>query len=307
MSKQSAGLSSGIVALVFLAAFYGITAVLARYLSAGNGLFEQWYLRYGIAFLVGLVVFRTQIDLRKFLHLPSREWLVLFVRAIAMAVVAVSLYTVAAQRAKIGPVAFMQAIPSTMLLAVLLMHDKLPLKKFWLVLVSFVGVVIVAVKNPHDLLTFNVGELYSLVSGFVFSFAFVTRRWHTGVLSNKEITLAIIGIGGALDYILSLVLYHRVFPITSQWSPLFIAILVVAGAASVGSIFLQNYGFEHVSGVVAGSILNLEQVFGPLFGFIFYREGLALRELIGGIIIVAAALAMNRLDRAEPTPMPAPD
>lgn len=307
MKKLFAGTSSGVLALVGLAAFYGITAVLARYLSAGNGLFEQWYLRFGIAFVVALIVFRKQTKLKKFLHLPLREWLVLLLRVLSGGVAAVALYTLAAQHAKIGPVAFMQALPMVALLSVVLLHEKLTLKKGALVLLSFAGAAIVVVTNPRDLLHFNSGEIYSLISGIFFALLFVTRKWHTGVLNNQEIVVATVGLGWLFNYILSVTLYHRVFVVTDHWSPLFVIVLLAAGIAMVANVFLLNYGFERISGIVAGNILSLEQVFGPLFGYLFYREGLTSRELIGGTIIVVAALLMNRLSAKETPAMATPD
>lgn len=307
MRMRASGTSSGITALVVLAAYYGITGVLARYLSVGNGLFEQWYLRYAIALIVALLVFHKQVDLKKFLHLPKKEWIALAVRVISGGVIAVSLYTLAVQQAKIGPVAFMQGVPVITILAVVIFHEKLTVQKGLVVLLSFLGVAIVAIGNVHDLLSFNLGEVYSLISGAFFALMFVTRRWHTGTLNNQEITVAMISCSFVINYVLSLVLYHRIFPSPAHWSPTFIVILLVAGFSSVVSIFLQNYGFEHVDGVIAGSILNLEQVFGPIFGFMFYHEKLNLHEFAGGLIILLAALAMNQLSRKQTPAIAIPD
>jgi drug/metabolite transporter (DMT)-like permease len=63
--------------------------------------------------------------------------------------------------------------------------------------------------------------------------------------------------------------------------------------------FLVNYGFEHVSAVVAGNILSLEQVFGVLFGLVFYGELLNARQITGGLIILVSVILMNQLARRE--------
>ncbi len=291
--------SSGILALVALAAFYGVTAVLARYLAVGNGLFEQWYMRYGIAFIVALFVFRKHLSFKKFLHLPKKEWSVLLLRALTGGVAAVGLYTLAAQNAKIGPVAFMQALPTLTILAVVLMNEKLTLKKGLLVLLSFIGAAVIVIDNPRDIFSFNIGEIYSLISGILFSLMFITRKWHAKILNNQEITTAILGICFIANYVLSIVLYNHFVPSTDHWTPLFVAVLVFAGIAAVANVFLLNYGFEKVSGVVAGNILNLEQVFGPMFGYLFYKELLSEREIMGGLIIVIAAFLMNMLNKKD--------
>lgn len=307
MNKRLFNASSGILALVAVAVYYGITAVLARYLSINNDVFEQWYLRYGLAFLTSLIIFYGKIDYKKFLHLPKKEWIVLLFRALIGNVAAVALYTLAAQDAKIGPVAFMQAFPSLALLAVIVMHEKLTMKKGLLILLSFVGVVIVVLENPHDLLSFNIGEIYSLISGVLFSFMFVTRKWHTGILNNQEITTALIGLGFIANYLLSIIIYRHFFVSVDHWSVQFGAVLFFASIASVGNFFFLNYGFERVSGIIAGNILNLEQIFGPIFGFIFYHEVLTSHEIIGGIIILIAVVAMNMQSKKEISTLATPD
>lgn len=307
MNKQLFNTSSGIFALIAVAAFFGITAVLARYLSTDNGIFEQWYLRYGIGFIGSLIIFHKKIRYKKFLHLPTKELFVLLFRVLTGSIGAVALYTLAAQNAKIGPVAFMQAFPSLALFGVVIMHEKLTTRKTLLIFLSLIGVAIVAVENVHDLFSFNSGELYSLISGILFSLMFITRKWHTGFLNNQEITVALLSLGFVANYLLSIFLYHHLFAATDQWSLLFVIVLVFASIASVASIFFLNYGFEHVSGIIAGNILSLEQVFGPIFGYIFYHELLTSREIFGGIIIVVAMILMNMQNQKEISSVPVPD
>jgi drug/metabolite transporter (DMT)-like permease len=280
----------GLVAVTVLAAIYGLTAVLARFLASGLGVFEQWYLRYGIGFVFAAVIFRKQISYRKFLRLPRGEWLLLVFRSIIGTVLAVSLYTLASEKAKIGPVAFMQVLPSPALFGVLLLHEKISWQRAALVVTSFLGAAVVAVNSFHDLAGFNIGEMYSLVSGVLFGLFLVTRKWHSDLLNNYELTMAIAGLGFAMDYVLSLVLYRRAIIPASRWTMSFALVLLAAGLLVTVIQFLINYGFEHVSAVVAGNVLSLEQIFGELL------DG---REIAGGLIILASVILMNQLARRE--------
>jgi drug/metabolite transporter (DMT)-like permease len=294
--------SRGTLALILLALCYGLTAVVARYLSVRAGIFESWYLRYGLAAVFALALFRGHIRFRKFLSLPWREWIVLIGRSVTGCVVAVALYTLASETAKIGPVSFMQVLPSTTLLGVLLFKDKLGLKKGLLVALAFTGAAGVVVGSPHDLLSLNRGELYSLVSGVLFALVFVTRRLHTGVLGNREITFATLVIGAIGNYVLAVSTgAHELLP-HAHWSAGLLFVLIAASFMGVAINFLMNYGFERVNAVMAGSILNLELVFGPIFGYVFYRETLNVREIIAGIVILAAVVCMNLVDRPAYAP-----
>ncbi|HUD11601.1 MAG TPA: DMT family transporter [Candidatus Saccharimonadia bacterium] len=299
MLKSHSQHTLGVVAVTLQALCYGLTAVVARYLSLNIGIFESWYLRYALGLAFAVVLLRGRVDYRKFLHLPRREWVVLIGRSLVGGVIAVALYALASQKAKIGPVAFMQVLPSTTLLGVVLFKESLGLKKGLLVLLAFAGAVFVALGSLSGLSSLNLGELYSLISGVLFSLMFVTRRLHTGVLNDIEITVGTLAIAALGNYILAVATgTHQWLPHIHWTLPLGV-ILVVASFMGVAVNFLLNYGFQRVSAVVAGNILNLELVFGPIFGYIFYREVLETRELIGGAVILAAVIAMNLVDRRE--------
>lgn len=291
--------TSGLAAITTLALIFGITGVLARYLGQRTGLFEQWYLRYGIMFVMSVIVFHGKVRYKKFLVLPIREWGVLLFRAIIGSVLAVVLYTLAAEKAKIGLVAFMQVLPSTSVLGIFLFHERISKARACTILLAFLGASLVVINGLSDLSTINIGALFSLVSGALFGLQFVTRRWHSKALNNQELTVAIIGLGFIMNYVISLVLYHRFFVSTASWNTHYVLILLAAGCCGVANIFLVNYGFEHVSAVIAGNILSLEEVFGSLFGFIIYHEVLTLRDIIGGLIILAAVILTNELNNRE--------
>ena len=301
MTSQDRTNNSGILAIVTLATIYGLTAVMARYLSRGLGLFEQWYLRYAIGTVLCVVCFYTQVDYHKFIRLAKRDWLVLLFRSFVGSVIGIALYTLASQKAKIGPVAFMQVVPTTALFGVVLLKEKMSIKQLSLVLLSFFGAALVAVRGLHDLTSFNVGEIYSLVSGALFSLVLIARKWQTNRLNNYEMTVAITTMSFVMDYIISVCLYKRAFIASSHWTNHFTLVLLGASVLGVAINFLSSYGFEHVAAILASSLLDLELVMGALFGYLFYHEALTKRELIGGLIILTAAVSMSQLSRRSPT------
>lgn len=298
-SRQLHATPGGLFAIFVLALIFGVTAIFARYLSTETKLFEQWYLRYGIMFILSIIVFHRQVNFHKFLTLPRKEWAIILFRALIGSVLAVALYTLAAEKAKIGIVAFMQVVPSTALFGIVLFHERVSKARAATILLAFLGASLVVVNSLQDLAGLNVGALWSLVSGVLFGLQLVTRKWHSKVLNNQELTVAIIGCGFVMNYLLSLVLYRRPFVSTAGWSASFVLILFVAGCLGVINIFLINYGFEHVSAVIAGNILSLEEVFGALFGYVIYREVLTPRDIIGGLIILGAVVLTNQLNNRE--------
>ncbi|HSW80586.1 MAG TPA: DMT family transporter [Candidatus Saccharimonadales bacterium] len=298
-SKSASITTKGTIALIVLAAIYALFGVAARYLSVGIGVYEQWYVRLAVAFVMAAIIFHRSIEWRKFRHLPAREWWALLVRTIVGQVIGIGLFTLAAEKTEIGILAFMGALPASSLLAIIIFRDKTSWKKAALLALSFFGAVIIVINNFHDLMNFDVGAILALLSTFFFALMLVGRRWHTGKLNNQEITVAMLAISCVATYILSLALYHRAFIPAVHWTPAFTWAIIASGALSAASFFLANYGFEHVSAVVAGNILTLEILFGPLFGWMFYSETLSIKVIIGGIIIMASVILMNQQARRE--------
>lgn len=68
------------------------------------------------------------------------------------------------------------------------------------------------------------------------------------------------------------------------------ALLYLGVVASAGMLFLQAVGQRHVSAERAAVIYAMEPVFAALFGWLWLRETLGMRGLIGGALVVAAVI-----------------
>ena len=222
---------------------------------------------------------------------------------------AAGLYAWASQHAKIGSVAAMQVVPTTALLGMVLLHEKVSSKKALLIGLSFFGALTIVLRSPTDLLGLGLGEIASLVSGALFSLTFVLRKKHTGELNNYELALTTLAVGTLGSYLASIFVSGRLLPSQEILTPKLGLLFIIAAALSVLMSLLSSYGFEHVKATTASVILDLELVFGVAFGYLFYREVLSAREGAGCVIIIAAVIAMNRLDSKQNklTGVPLPD
>lgn len=290
--------NAGIVALIIVTAGFGLMPVLARFLGQGLGLFEQWYIRYAVASVIAIVAFWRQVRWSKFLHLSAREWGVLGFRILSGQVVGLGLFTLASLKADAGIVSFMQVLPVIPLLGIIVFHEHLTRQKAVIIFVAFVGAAMVVVTSIHSLAHLNTGALLSLLSAVFYSAMLVTRRWHKE-LNNHEITVAFMVLSGLCAYVISVIFDHRWIIPSSHWDTSFVLVVIGAGVLSVLVNFFISYGFEHVSTIIAGNILSLEEVFGALFGFIFYGQLLDVREMVGGLVILASVILMNFVIRRE--------
>jgi drug/metabolite transporter (DMT)-like permease len=291
--------NSGLVALVLVSAGFGMMPVLAHDLGHGLGLYEQWYLRFGVAFGLSLVLFWRKIRLSKFLTLGRQEWLLLIFRVLMGQIIGLGLFTLASQKAEVGVVSFMQVLPVTPLLGVLLFRERLTWQKTAITLLAFMGAAMTVISSVSSLSHLNAGALLSLLSLIFYSTMLVTRKLHSEHLNNHEITVALMALSCLFTYILSVIFDHRLLIPSSHWNTHFTLVIIAAGALSVPVNFLVSYGFQHVSSVIAGNVLTLEEVFGGLFGYLIYGQVLNGREIVGGSVILVSVIMMNYAIRRE--------
>ncbi|MBT6755759.1 MAG: DMT family transporter [Candidatus Pacebacteria bacterium] len=289
----------GVYSIIFLAVLYGILPLIPRYLSTSFEVFQQVYLRMGTGFLLSLLFFHKQIDIKKIKKLPAKEWGVVAFRAFIYYFLGVSLFTQALILTKISNVAFIGAIPMTGVLGFLLLKEKFNLKKASLILISFLGVIFISVQDFSNLFSFGKGEILALLSTLFVSLGFISRRWQSDILNDKEVATLML-MFATIFLFLGSVIKGEGLPLENWHLGVFLALLI-GGLLNVGVSFLMNYGFARVNAVLASNLIALEPIFAAIFAFIVFRELPIPKELIGGFIILASAIAMNRVESNKKT------
>lgn len=286
-------------ALVVLTAIFATMSVLARFLSTDFTILQQVYLRVFVAMLLAFAVFHKHLRWKKIARLPLREWGVIAFRGFVTYSVGVVLISWAATTTLIGNISFIAALPFVPLLGFLFLKEKVTWWKLAFVLASLLGVSLLAVRDFSNVLSWGFGDIVAIIATLGFAVGYVTRRWHSGVLNNQEITTLTFVWGAGFVFVLSLFLGEGAPPLDAPWG-VWLAVLA-GGIFNVANLFLVNYSFEHVDAVRAGNLLNLEAAWGLLFGFLVYQEWPSWYGLFGGIIIVASTIGMNMYTRRNET------
>lgn len=284
----------GVASLILLSLLFASMGIFARYMKTSFTLLQQVYLRIIAAFIISVFVFNKNIDFRKFLKLPKRDWLVLSFRSLMMYVLGVAMFTYGIINAKYSNVSFINALPATAILGFILLKEKVTFQKVIYILLAFIGVVVLSVADFSNLLSWGKGELVTLASLVFFSLSYIARKWHSKALNNYEITTAIFLISLIIVFVTSLLLGEGL-P-TGNWSLFLFGIVVAAGLFNVGNLLLTNYGFERVPAVLASNLLTLESLFAIAIGFLFFAEVPTIRELSGGLLILISVIKMNQLE-----------
>lgn len=286
--------TKGMFSLILLAFVFATMGIFARYLDLSFELFEQTYLRIGIAFILGIIIFGRNIEWEKFRTLSRRDGLILIGRAIAL-YLGVVLFTEAILNTKYGNASFIAAAPLLPLFGYLMLRETVAWRTVAYIGLGFVGVLLIAVQD-FSMFEFGYGEVMALLSMLAFDISYVARKWQSEHLNNQESTVFMFAVGAFFLFISSMTIGEGL-PTLGQFTPLVIGTLIVAALFNVANLYLTNYGFARVKVAVAGNLLTLETVFALLYSLFLFGEVPLLREIIGGAIIVLSVILINRSEK----------
>lgn len=179
--------TKGVVALIILAWVFATMGVFARYLNLNFDLFEQTYLRIGVAFLLGLALFYRQLDFSKLTTLPKKDAVVLIFRAVSL-YVAVVMVTEAFLSTKYSNASFIATLPFLPLFGYLLLGETIQLRTIAYIILGFIGFTTITL-NDFSTLSIGYGEVMAFGSMIFFDLSYIGRKWHSNHFNNYESTV----------------------------------------------------------------------------------------------------------------------
>lgn len=286
--------SKGVVALLLLAIIFASMGVFARFLSSYFTLFQQTYLRIFIAFGFALIFFWKDLNFTKLKQIGTKELLLITFRALTL-YGAIALLSAAYFIGKYSNVSFAASLPLLPLFGYFIFKEPLTSRKIAYIATSIVGIALIAISDFSQIFSWGKAELLAILSILLFDLSWVSRKWQSNTLNNKETTTIMFFIGSLLLLIISLFVLHEPLPNIDSITLPVIGMLALAAIFNVFNLLLTNYGFEKVEVITAGNILTLETVFALLIGIFLYGEIPILREFIGGLIIIWSVWRLNKL------------
>jgi drug/metabolite transporter (DMT)-like permease len=284
--------AKGVVAAIVLALVFASMGIFARYLSTDFTLLTQTYLRIGLAFLIGAVVFAHTTRWSLFRTLPWREWGILTLRAVSL-YAAILLFSYALIIGNYSNVAFAASLPLLPLFGYFLFKEKLTLQILAFVALSFLGLSLIAVTDWGSL-TFGYPEFLAFCSVILFDISYIARKCESGTLSTRESAMAIFFIGAILMFITSLALGEGMPSFSGLGIDIAVA-LFVAAILNLLNLTLTNYVFSSLSATLAGSLLTLETVFSLLISIFVYAEIPTAIQFLGSALILISVYRLNQL------------
>lgn len=258
--------------------------------------FQQTYLRILLAGIVALIVFRKQLSKRLFVSLSKKEWGIYSMRATVSYAVGVAAFTVAIQHADLGVVSFISTLPVLGLLAFMLFRERLSQISLVFIAVSILGLFFLTGADIHNF-HLGIGEIASIVALIGFNVGFLLSRLHRKERNNFENTTILLLIGWIPVFAISLILNEALIP--HNVSTAAIIGLILSAIFNVVGLYATNYVFTNLKAYVAGNILLLEGIWATVIGAIWYSESITGAVIVGGLLIIASAFAINRIEAKD--------
>ena len=285
-----------VISLIFAAFLNALMGVWVRILSQHFKNFQQIAARAILGSIIGLVLYsiRHRVHFSKLLRLPKRDLYYLFLRSLSL-LAGIGMFTFAITRANFSNINMIYALPSTAILGILLLKEKMTNLKLSAILIGFLGVIFITVKDFSHFSAIGIGEFVALISTFFYSLSYITRKYISKALSNQEIAYFgsfITGIGALL---ISFLLKNPVMNfLTIEWG--MGLTIFAAGSTFILLGILNNFGFEHIEAIVANNLLILNSVFGLTIGIVLYKEFPTFIGLVGGGLVIFSAILINYSD-----------
>lgn len=289
--KNLSEYNKGVVALILLAFFSVIIGIIVRELNPYFSPLQQIYIRLGIASIFGFFIFKKEISVKNLQAISKKDIILILGRGIAGFLIASPLWVIGFNNAKLPNAVLIDAIPMSSLLGFLILKEHFSIAKFLFLSLSFLGAVLVSIKDFSGIGGIGKGELLIFIAGLFFALRSISRKWHSKKLSDGILTELLLIIGFFSLLILSLIVDKTNPLLNINFKTGFL--MLIGGLINIVLVFLINYGFAKVDAVNAGNITLIAIVFGVIFGFLIYHEIPNLREAMGGVLIIIGVIALN--------------
>lgn len=158
-------------------------------------------------------------------------------------------------------------------------------KSVWVgVVIALIGLCMLCLKDD---LTINIGDVITLACAFVFSFHIIVIDKYAGDMNSILLSAIQFGVGALLALPVMLLTETVVLRnILDCW----VGIIYAAVFSGAIGYTLQMVGQKYAEPTLASLLMCLESVFAALGGWVLLGESLAVREMIGCLLMLSASV-----------------
>ncbi len=283
--------------LLICTLFFSLLGVVARYFDAHNfEWFQQVYIRIALASMLMCAIFWKHISFSKYLHLDTKEKVLLVSRGI-LSYVWVWLFTYWLLHTTLLNASAIGLFPFTSLFAVIIIGEKLWFKKAVWLGISLFGVYLVW-WHYWDFSIWE-WETYALIWEALFWLAHILRKFHSNTLSNREIAFGMLTIWSVALFFTSLMVWEWLPNLESLLELQLFVLFFITALFNIFVVIFLNYWFSKLSWIVADRVLTIEIIFTFIFWYMFYSEFPNRVEFLWMLIILWSMLWLQKIEYSE--------
>lgn len=274
------------MALLFVTFGWGMSFMLTKYSLLHLQAFNLLATRFLAAFIIASVIF-----IKKMIKIDKKTILygmgIGFVLFVSYAFQTVGLYYTTASKS-----AFITgfAVVLVPLMLAFINKKRLNIKSCVSAIIAFAGLALLTLnKSITDI---NIGDVYTFISSVLGAYYLILAGRYT--VKVESITFAITQVFsvGFFSLVLSFVIEK---PVITGDRYTWASILILSIICTAGAMIIQMEAQKHTSPAHTALIFTAEPAFAGLFGFLFFKEMLGLKGIIGALLILLGML-MSEVD-----------
>lgn len=281
----------GVLSLLAVGVLFGLSGVIAKYLSASLNPYQVVEYRFGIALVASLLLLaftRKKLDIRRF----NKKSLIFFAISFPISVV---LFTLSIFNTSVAIAVFSfytATLLTSFVLGRLFFNEALTTTKQVAFVLALLAVIILT--DPFGSPSLGIGFVFGLLSGVMQGIASSFQKQ----LSDADNRIGLVALQGIAGLTLAtLILGFIREPIYVSLAEVDWLIAVFFGLSMLAISYLFLIGFKYTNLNTGSIIVSSELLFGPLFAYLLLGEQLGMYVLIGGIVAALAAIFANLPDR----------
>lgn len=277
--------------LLLIGLLFGLSGVIAKYLSSWLDPYQVVEYRFFIAFVSAIVVFVLSGQKLNFKRVNVKT-LILF--AVTLPISSI-LFTLAIFNSSVSLAVFsfyISNLASSFVVGKLFFGEEITSDRK--IALFFIVLAIVAFTNPFDHFVIKIGFVYGILSGIFQTLASTFQK----LVGQSADRMGLLIIQTLVGVILSVIAISVTGSNLVGSLPLSVGLIAIFfGVIYLLIAYLFLVGFKYVNLQIGSILVSTELFFGPFFAFLLLSEKLTNLELLGGLLIAIAVIFSNKINK----------
>lgn len=280
--------TKGFISLIGVGVLFGISGVIAKYLSTFLTAYQVVSLRFLVAFILIFIIFIFTKSKIKFSKVST---LSLFIFAVTFPL-SVVFFTLAIFNTTVALAVFsfyISTLVSSFVLGRVLFNEAISKNKQISLVCIFIALLIIT--NPFKSFSLDIGFVYGLLSGILQTITSYYQKTLGKSFSRNSLLLVQTFVGFLVGLIMLSFINQ---PLFVSLSLIPIMVIVFFGAIFLLISYLFLIGFKYTNLNTGSILISSELLFGPLFAFLLLGENVSSTIFTSGLFILLAVYFSNK-------------